>query len=87
MSQQVLQTLAKEKKDLENTERQLEAAKGQLGQPFIYEAELAEKSAKLTEIDTVLELGNGDEDTIIEESSYNENGESKHEADALGAEM
>ena len=79
--------LAKEKKDLENTERQLEAAKGQLGQPFIYEAELAEKSAKLTEIDTVLELGNGDEDTIIEESSYNENGESKHEADALGAEM
>ena len=79
--------LAKEKKDLENTERQLEAAKGQLGQPFIYEAELAEKSAKLTEIDTVLELGNGDEDTIIEEGSYNENGESKHEADALGAEM
>lgn len=79
--------LAKEKKDLENTERQLEAAKGQLGQPFIYEAELAEKSAKLTEIDTVLELGNGDEDTIIEESSYNENGETKHEADALGAEM
>ena len=60
--------LAKEKKDLENIERQLETAKNQFGQHFIYEAELAEKSAKLTEIDTVLELGKGDEDTVIDDS-------------------
>lgn len=60
--------LAKEKKDLENTERQLETAKSQFGQPFIYEAELAGKSAKLTEIDTELELGKGDEYTVIDDS-------------------
>ena len=60
--------LAKEKKDLKNVERQLETARSQFGHPFIYEAELAEKSAKLTEIDTVLELGKGDEDTVIDDS-------------------
>ena len=59
---------------MENTERQLETAKGEYGQPFIYEAELAEKSAKLTEIDTELELGKGD-DTVLDETE-NEDEES-----------
>lgn len=57
-----------QKKDLKNVERQLETARSQFDHPFIYEAELAEKSAKLTEIDTVLELGKGDEDTVIDDS-------------------
>lgn len=77
--------LAKEKKDLENTERQLETAKSQFGQPFIYEAELAEKSAKLTEIDTVLELGKGDEDTVIEDSENEDDENAGLESDVISA--
>lgn len=81
--------LAKENKDLANLERQLETAKGEYGQPFIYEAELAEKSAKLTEIDTELELGKGDEDTVIDDSENgdNENSEFEPVAVSVGEEV
>lgn len=77
--------LAKEKKDLENTERQLETAKSQFGRPFIYEAELAEKSAELTEIDTVLELGKGDEDTVIDDSENEDDENAGLESDVISA--
>lgn len=77
--------LAKEKKDLENTQRQFETAKSQFGQPFIYEAELAEKSAKLTEIDTVLELGKGDEDTVIDDSENEDDENAELESDVISA--
>lgn len=74
--------LAREKKDLENTERQLETARGEYGQPFIYEAELAEKSAKLTEIDTELELGKGD-DTVLDETENEDDESSELESVAV----
>lgn len=43
-------------RDLEEVEKQLEAARQQMGQPFIYEEELSEKVATLTEINTKLEF-------------------------------
>ena len=43
-------------RDLEEVQKQLEAARQQMGQPFIYEEELSEKVATLTEINTKLEF-------------------------------
>ena len=43
-------------RDLEEVQKQLEAARQQMGQPFIYEEELSEKAATLTEINTKLEF-------------------------------
>ncbi|MFQ7451360.1 MAG: hypothetical protein ACLRNQ_07845 [Flavonifractor plautii] len=41
---------------MEEVQKQLEAARQQMGQPFIYEEELSEKVATLTEINTKLEF-------------------------------
>lgn len=43
-------------RDLEEVQKQLDAARQQMGQPFIYEEELSEKAATLTEINTKLEF-------------------------------
>ena len=43
-------------RDVEEVQKQLEAARQQMGQPFIYEEELSEKVATLTEINTKLEF-------------------------------
>lgn len=43
-------------RDLEEVQKQLEAARQQMDQPFIYEEELSEKAATLTEINTKLEF-------------------------------
>ena len=51
-----LSTLADAQRDLEEAQKQLEAARQQMGQPFIYEEELSEKAATLTEINTKLEF-------------------------------
>ena len=48
--------LVNTQRDLEEAEKQLEAARQQMGQPFIYEEELSEKVATLTEINTKLEF-------------------------------
>ena len=48
--------LVNTQRDLEEAEKQLEAARQQMGQPFIYEEELSEKVAALTEINTKLEF-------------------------------
>lgn len=48
--------LVNTQRDLEEVEKQLEAARQQMGQPFIYEEELSEKVATLTEINTKLEF-------------------------------
>ena len=52
---------------LQELQKQFETAQEQFGTPFLYADELVEKSAKLTELDTELELGKGD-DTVIAES-------------------
>ena len=71
--------LMKAKSKLENLQQQLEIAQGQLGKPFLFEDELIEKSAKLTELDTELELGNGD-DTVFAESDGENTEDNEYEA-------
>lgn len=79
LAEQIPRYLDDERHDLENIKIQLEAAKKAYGVPFAYEAELAEKSARLSEVETELELGKGDDQDVImdesvdEESSYTEN--------------
>ena len=57
------------KERLDNLYHQQEAAKAELGKPFPQEAELAEKSAKLAELDAALNMDSrgGGEPTISEE--------------------
>ena len=50
---------------LDDIKRQLEECHAQYGNPFLYEAELSEKSAKLTEVNTTLELGGSQRDEVI----------------------
>lgn len=50
---------------LDDIKRQLDECYVQYGKSFLYEAELSEKSAKLTEINTTLELGKEQEDDVI----------------------
>lgn len=71
--------LMKAKSKLENLQQQLEIAQGQLGKPFLFEDELIEKSAKLTELDTELELGNGD-DTVFAECDDENTEDNEYEA-------
>ena len=57
------------KQQLENLENQQENAKIELGKPFIYEAELAEKNARLVELDIALNIDehkNNDKDIDCE---------------------
>lgn len=56
LAERVYIYLADAQRDLEETQKQFEAARQQMGQPFIYEEELSEKAAQLTEINTKLEF-------------------------------
>ena len=61
-----LETIQTEKKTLEE---QLETAKCELGKPFPMEQELAEKSARLVELDSLLNLNDTDERDVDEHSA------------------
>lgn len=50
---------------MEEVKVQLESAKKEYGVPFAYEAELSQKSARLSEVETELELGKGDDQDVI----------------------
>ncbi len=65
---------------LDDTKRQLDECHAQYGKPFLYEAELSEKSAKLTEINTTLELGNGQDDVILDNDSHDKSEVNRSEA-------
>lgn len=52
-------------RELEETKKQLEVAQQQVGQPFIYEDELSEKAAQLSEINTKLEFESLQESEVI----------------------
>ena len=56
LAERISSYLTEAQRDLEETQKQLEAARQQMGQPFIYEEELSEKVATLTEINTKLEF-------------------------------
>lgn len=65
-------------RDLEDVQRQLEAAHQQMGQPFIYEEELSEKAAALTEINTKLEfesLQGQESEVVLDEDNPQADGE------------
>ncbi|MDL2300031.1 DEAD/DEAH box helicase family protein [Clostridiaceae bacterium OttesenSCG-928-D20] len=49
-------------RQLDNLHQQMAAAKAELGKPFPQEAELAQKSARLTELDTLLNMSEHDAD-------------------------
>ena len=73
LAERIPSYLTEAQRDLEETQKQLEAARQQMGQPFIYEEELSEKAAALTEINTKLEFESlqGQESEVI----LDENGE------------
>ena len=56
LAERIPSYLTEAQQDLEEVQKQLEAARQQMGQPFIYEEELSEKAATLTEINTKLEF-------------------------------
>lgn len=69
MAERISQMLDPEVRKLSEVRGQLEEAKKQYGQPFAYEAELLQKSAELSDVNTELELGKAeDEEVIIDEN-------------------
>lgn len=80
LAEQIPRYLDDERHDLENIKIQLEAAKKAYGVPFAYEAELAEKSARLSEVETELELGKGDDQDVIMDEEVSD--EANHAEDS-----
>ena len=81
-------------RDLEEVQKQLEAARQQMGQPFIYEEELSEKVATLTEINTKLEfesLQEQESEVILDEDGERSDCKKAQSADCVlpgaGAEL
>ena len=66
------QRLESVKAQLDNLYQQQAAAKEEVGRPFPYEDELREKSARLTELDTLLNIDSkapGQQETIVAKST------------------
>lgn len=63
-----------EQLDMEEVKVQLESAKKEYGVPFAYEAELSQKSARLSEVETELELGKGDDQDVIMDEGVQDKG-------------
>ncbi len=59
--------LSDTERTLENTRQQLQNAKAELERPFAQEEELKTKSARLTELDALLNLEQKDEEIVDEE--------------------
>ena len=69
---QMPQRLESVKAQLDNLYQQQAAAKEEVGRPFPYEDELREKSARLTELDTLLNIDSkapGQQETIVAKST------------------
>ena len=69
---QMPQRLESVKAQLDNLYQQQAAAKEEVGRPFPYEEELREKSARLTELDTLLNIDSkapGQQETIVAKST------------------
>lgn len=68
--------LKEAQRELEEVQKQLAVAQQQVGQPFIYEDELSEKVAQLTEINTKLEFEPLQEsEVILDENGQRSDGE------------
>ena len=68
--------LKEAQRELEEVQKQLAVAQQQVGQPFIYEDELSEKVAQITEINTKLEFESLQEsEVILDENGQRSDGE------------
>lgn len=68
--------LKEAQRELEEVQKQLAVAQQQVGQPFLYEDELSEKVAQLTEINTKLEFESLQEsEVILDENGQRSDGE------------
>ena len=83
MADRIPQMLEPEKRRLSEVRGQLEEAKKQYGQPFAYEAELSEKSAQLSDVNTELELGKAEDEEVIIDENAEPNGEQDCSAEGV----
>lgn len=77
LAERIPSYLVDTQRDLEEVQKQLEAARQQMGQPFIYEEELSEKVATLTEINTKLEfesLQEQESEVVLDEDNQQADG-------------
>ena len=74
MAERILQMPEPEKRRLSEVQNQLEEAKKQYGQPFAHEAELSQKSAELSDVNTQLELGKAEDEEVIIDENEQPNG-------------
>ena len=73
-------------RELEEVQKQLAVAQQQVGQPFIYEDELSEKVAQLTEINTKLEFESLQEsEVILDENGQRSDGEEDWDSERVPA--
>ena len=91
MAERIPSMLEPEKRKLSEVQNQLEEAKKQYGQPFAYEAELSQKSAELSDVNTELELGKAENEEVIIDENEQPNGEqdcaSERVSACVGAEV
>ena len=85
MTERIPQLLEPEKRKLSEVQNQLEEAKKQYGQPFAYEAELSQKSAELSDVNTELELGKAEDEEVIIDENEQSNGEQDCSAERVSA--
>ena len=83
MADRIPQMLEPEKRRLSEVCSQLEEATKQYGQPFAYEAELSEKSAQLSDVNTELELGKAEDEEVICDENAEPNGEQDCSAEGV----
>lgn len=78
--------LKEAQRELEEAQKQLAVAQQQVGQPFIYEDELSEKVAQLTEINTKLEFESLQEsEVILDENGQRSDGEEDWDSERVPA--
>ena len=78
--------LKEAQRELEEVQKQLAVAQQQVGQPFIYEDELSEKVAQLTEINTKLEFESLQEsEVILDENGQRSDGEEDWDSERVPA--
>ena len=78
--------LKEAQRELEEVQKQLAVAQQQVGQPFIYEDELSEKVAQLTEINTKLEFESLQEsEMILDENGQRSDGEEDWDSERVSS--
>lgn len=78
--------LKEAQRELEEVQKQLAVAQQQVGQPFLYEEELSEKVAQLTEINTKLEFESLQEsEVILDENGQRSDGEEDWDSERVPA--